>query len=92
MVAQFVAGIPMHGHMERTVVEREPADHVRELARPERQLVAAHRMRPDRRLVKAPEFEPCRSRGTSMARAQVSVSTVLALLPLRWLLAPSGLA
>jgi hypothetical protein len=35
---------------------------------------------------------PSRSRGTSMRTAPSSVSTVLALAPLRWLLASSGLA
>lgn len=57
VIAQLIAGVRMHEHVERIVVQREPGHDFDELRRRERKLVAPSRMRPDRTLVKATELD-----------------------------------
>lgn len=56
MVAQFIVGIGMHEHVERTVIEREPSHDLGKVARRKRNLVAPLWMRSDRSLMKAAHF------------------------------------
>ena len=58
MIAQLIAGVRMQEHVQRTMIEREPAQHGWELSMRERDLVAPTRMWTDRFLVKSPERDP----------------------------------
>src|ERR1700730_3073311 len=58
MVTQFIAGIGMHEHVERSVIERKPTHDVRKLRWRKRDLVAPTRMGADLSLVKAAHLNP----------------------------------
>lgn len=53
VIAQLVAGVRMHEHVEFTMVQREPRNDLGKSVRRKRKLVAPSRMRADRPLVKA---------------------------------------
>src|SRR5690349_8068173 len=58
VIPQLVFGVGMHEHVERAVIEREPADDLREVRRCDRELVAPARMRTDVAFVKTSHADP----------------------------------
>ncbi len=58
MVAQFIASIGMHEHVERSVIERKPTHDVGKLRWRKRDLVAPTWMGSDLSLVKAAHLNP----------------------------------
>src|SRR4051794_24367391 len=56
VVAQFIARVRVHEHVEHAVIEGKPAHEFGEFSGCELVLITPHRMRPDRSLVEAPHL------------------------------------
>ena len=76
MVAQLIAGIGMHEHVERSVIERKPTHYVGELRRRKRDLIAPSWMGSDFSLVKAAHLNSiAKLRGHRFAKFPGGIAT-----------------